>query len=128
MNELPANDEAKPVLWKQTDAGFYPALAFTLSQIAFSLPLLAVESIIYSIITYFMSGFVYDAGRYFFFLWNVFMDDAVFSVIFRFVSFVTANQFIAYQLGGPAVAITLLFSGMFFNLMMRLSLNYLQRS
>jgi len=39
------------------------------------------------------------------------MNDLVFSIVFRIVSFISPNQFIAQQAGGPSVGMALGFAG-----------------
>lgn len=52
------NDHALPVL----DAEMYAALPYALAQGDVEVPYLVIQTIIWSLITYFMMGFVLDAG------------------------------------------------------------------
>ena len=60
---------------------------------------------------YWLSGFADNAGRYFFLLLLLYLSSLTMSAIYRTVSFMTANQFIAQQLDSPITVISLLFGG-----------------
>ena len=109
--EIPFAAEGKSVVFKQQDAGFYSAGQYVWSVIICNLPLSIVESIIFSLLVYFMTAFTYEAGRFFFFLLMVWMTNVSLSVVFRCVTYGTRSQDIANQMSGPIVAIFFLFAG-----------------
>ena len=109
--EIPFAAEGKSVVFKQQDAGFFSAGQYVWSVIICNLPLSIVESVIFSIIIYFLTHFTYDAGRFFFFLLVVWMTNVALSVVFRCITYGTRSQDIANQMSGPVVAIFFLFAG-----------------
>ena len=109
--ELPDGDEKKPVVYKQMDAGHYPGWVWTLSAIVVSIPILITETLILTTIVYWATSFADDVGRYFFMLLCVFVSDLLMMMVFRMISYLSPNQFVAQQLGGPCVGLFMVFGG-----------------
>jgi hypothetical protein len=100
MSELPATDEAKPVVYKQVDSGFYPPVVYNLSVTLCGLPVAAVSTFILGTSIYWMTGFSNDVGRYFFFLLVIYSTDLMCGAAFRCISYLVRNMFVAQQIDG----------------------------
>ncbi len=64
MPELPATIERLPVVFRQRDYGFYPAWAYTVSMWLIKLPLGLADSILWTVIIYFLVGMTPSASQY----------------------------------------------------------------
>jgi hypothetical protein len=53
-----------PVFFKQRDLLFYPAWAFSLPSFVLSIPMSALESSIWTFMTYYVTGYAPEASRY----------------------------------------------------------------
>jgi hypothetical protein len=125
LTELPVASEARNVIAKQIDAGFYPAPAYTLSVNIMHLPITIIEALIFGqetcerimgacgtrsgrldayfisfsfspclcagTLVYWLPGFAPDAGRFFFFLFIMFLNSNALSVFFRGISYVSTT-------------------------------------
>jgi ABC-type multidrug transport system permease subunit len=111
LTELPVASEARNVVAKQIDAGFFPSLSYTLSVCLMHLPITIIEALIFGTLVYFMPGFTYEPGRYFFFLFLMFLNSNAISVFFRSISYVAKNPDIARQMDLPFIVIFVIFGG-----------------
>ena len=109
--EVPFAGEGKGVVFKQQDAGFYSAASYLWSVIIVHLPLSVVESCVFSLLIYFLCGFVYDAGRYFFFALTLWLTNITLSCVFRTLTHATRSTDVANMLASPTVATFMLFGG-----------------
>ena len=110
-SEIPFAAEGKSVSFKQQDAGFCSSSAYVWSLIIAHLPLSLVESFILSILVYFLSGFTYDAGRFFFYFVVVWLTGLALSCVFRCLTFASRSLAVAQLTSAPLVATFFLFSG-----------------
>lgn len=84
-----------PVFFKQRDLLFYPAWAFSLPSFVLSIPMSALESSIWTFMTYYVTGYAPEASRYislpkmnqFQSTRNAFNDPNVFSENFPLIVF-----------------------------------------
>ena len=111
LTEVPVASEARNVVAKQIDAGFFPASSYTLSVCLMHFPVTIVETVILSLLTYWISGFAADAGRFFFFLLIVLLNNNCLGVFFRSIAYYAKNPDIARQMDLPWVIIFLVFGG-----------------
>jgi hypothetical protein len=68
MGEMTMVLSDRRVYYKQAAASWYPGVAYILAIAATHVPIALVESVIFSIMVYFMAGLTLDAGRFFFFV------------------------------------------------------------
>ena len=111
MSELPATDEAKPVIYKQVDSGFFPPICYNLAVTLNGLPVAMVSTFILSSAIYWMTNFAPDVGRFFFFCLVVYCTDLLCGAAFRFISYSVRNMFVAQQIDGPCVGLFMVFGG-----------------
>ena len=111
MTELPVASEARNVVAKQIDAGFFPAPSYTLSVCLLHIPLTIVEALIFGTLVYWMPHFTSDAGRFFFFLLTFCVNSNALSVFFRSISYVAKNPDVARQMDMPFILLFVIFGG-----------------
>lgn len=102
LTELPVASEARNVVSKQIDAGFFPSGSYSLSVAALHIPITVVECLIFGSCLYWIPGFYADAGRFFFFLLVLVLNSNAVSVLFRSISYIAKNPDIARQMGTHA--------------------------
>jgi ABC-type multidrug transport system ATPase subunit/ABC-type multidrug transport system permease subunit len=111
MAEIPFSGEAKQVIFKQSDASFFPTWTYVLAVSLVHLLLAIPETFIFGSIVYFMTGFASNGGRYIFFVFILICVNLCMSKLFRLAAYVTKSNDVAQQLAGPLTAICLLFGG-----------------
>jgi hypothetical protein len=105
LSELPVASEARNVIAKQLDAGFYRASPYTVAACAMHIPVTLVESLCYSTLFYWLAGLEADGGRFLFHLLLCVMASNCMAVMYRFISYATPNPDIARQLDLPFVVL-----------------------
>jgi ABC-type multidrug transport system fused ATPase/permease subunit len=103
--------EAQKVIYKHVQLSYYNPLSYVISVVLCHFALLISETFIFTTIVYWMTGFAADAGRYFFFMLVIFCCNCAISTFFRWISYIVKNQYVAQQITGPFVGLSVLFSG-----------------
>lgn len=109
--ELPLASEFKMVVSKQVNAGYYSPAHYVSSVVLSHFPLAFVETVIFTLFLYFMSGFTTDAARYFIFMLVALLQNLAMSGMFRAVAWATDNADIALNMAAPTTAFAMLFGG-----------------
>ncbi|KAK4590785.1 hypothetical protein RGQ29_021103 [Quercus rubra] len=94
-----------PVFYKQRDILFHPVWTFTLPNMVLRIPISVLESIVWTVITYYSIGFAPEASRFFKQLLLVFLFQQMAAGLFRLISAVCRTMIIANTCG----SLTLLF-------------------
>jgi ABC-type multidrug transport system fused ATPase/permease subunit len=105
--------EYKNVVIKQSDASFYPSPPYVLSAALTSIPLTMVESIIMSLLVYFMSTFALEAGRWFFLVFTLILTSLALNSFYRVICFSVPSQEIAISIANPVTGILIIVCGFF---------------
>jgi len=111
FTELPAAFEGRNAVYKHLDAGMYPTLSYMVSIVIGFIPVMLAETILFSVILYFMVGLAEDAGRYFFFFLVLFITDFMLAALYRSVCYVTATIDQGQQVLNPVFNFMILFGG-----------------
>jgi ABC-type multidrug transport system ATPase subunit len=111
FQELPVAAEAKMVVVRQINAGFYPAISYTTAVNLLTLPLAILEAIVFGILVYFIPGFELDAGRFFFFLFLLLSVSSAMSQTFRTITYIAGNADVAQQMNMPFVMLFVVYGG-----------------
>jgi len=111
MSELPIAHEAKGVVTKQIEAGFFPTIAYSLSVAICNVPLTILEACIFGTLIYWIPGLTPDAGRFFFFLLVFLLSGNAMSVFFRCISYIAKNPDVARQMDIPFILTFIIFGG-----------------
>lgn len=97
--------------YRQVANGSYPAWTFVVAQFLAQLPFAALESIIFSMFLYWMSGLTIDAGRYFFFLLIAWLSDVFAATMLRCFALAAPSLIVAQMGPMPLIAILTIFAG-----------------
>ncbi|GLI71055.1 hypothetical protein VaNZ11_015971 [Volvox africanus] len=109
--QLPVTMELKKVWFKHRAAGFYPAYAQGMAMALSQLPLSILESVIFSLIMYFLVNFYRQPGYFFTFM--VIMASCSMSVssLFRYMACICPNMVVANAAVGFVFVVLILTSG-----------------
>ena len=111
LTELPVASEARNVVSKQIDAGFFPSLSYSLSVAIMHIPLTILECLIFGSLMYWLPGFHASAGNYFFYMLVLVLNSNALSVFFRCISYLAKNPDIARQMDMPFIVCFIVFGG-----------------
>lgn len=100
-----------PVFFKQRDLLFYPAWAFSLPSFVLSIPMSAVESSIWTVMTYYVTGYAPEASRFFKQLLLLFSVHQMSSGLFRLIGAVCKTMIMAYTGGSFLLLIVFMLGG-----------------
>jgi hypothetical protein len=113
MATLPMIFEQRAVFYKHSRGLFFPTPAFVLAQTVVMIPMQIFETISFTTIIYWSVGLSDDnyGGRYFSFMFIVFVFSLSVSQFFRLVASNVASSTIAQTLAGVVLILMVLFSG-----------------
>lgn len=102
---------AKPVLLKQRDKHLFPPSSYILAQAVEDMLLFMLESIVFSVCLYWLSGLTGRSINFFVFVlmnWSCMLSS---SSIFRFVSYVSPNQEVSMTISNFLILVWLITNG-----------------
>ncbi|KAL7162523.1 hypothetical protein ACSBR2_042921 [Camellia fascicularis] len=105
--ELSLTIQRLPVFYKQRDLLFHPPWVFTLPTFLLRVPISVVESIVWTVLSYYTIGFAPEASRFFKQLLVVFLIQQMAAGIFRLIAGACRTMIIANT--GGALTLLLLF-------------------
>ncbi|CAL5443910.1 unnamed protein product [Camellia sinensis] len=105
--ELSLTIQRLPVFYKQRDLLFHPPSAFTLPTFLLRVPISVVESIVWTVLSYYTIGFAPEASRFFKQLLVVFLIQQMATGIFGLIAGACRTMIIANT--GGALTLLLLF-------------------
>ncbi|KAL0085199.1 ABC-2 type transporter-domain-containing protein [Phycomyces blakesleeanus] len=88
----------RPVLKKHKQYALYRPSAFYIAQVIIDIPYALVQVFLYTVCSYFMSGFNLTAGKFFTFCIILFFINMTMNGFFRIFGAITSNFFLATQL------------------------------
>ncbi|KAM7480491.1 hypothetical protein LguiA_028704 [Lonicera macranthoides] len=109
--ELPLTMQRLPIFFKHRDLLFHPTWTFTLPNFLLRVPISMLESIVWTIMTYYTIGFAPEASTFFKHLLLVFLIQQMASAMFRFIVGVCRNVIIANTGGSLTVFLVFLLGG-----------------
>ncbi|KAI4325296.1 hypothetical protein MLD38_030708 [Melastoma candidum] len=99
-----------PVLYKHRDL-FHPAWTFTLPNFVLKIPISAVESLVWMVVTYYSIGYAPEASRFFKQLLLVFLIQQMASGLFRFIAGVCKTEIVSSSGGSLLLLLVLMLGG-----------------
>ncbi|KAL5757768.1 hypothetical protein ACOSP7_020379 [Xanthoceras sorbifolium] len=100
-----------PVFYKHRDLQFYPAWAFTIPNFLLRVPMSVLESIVWTVVTYFTIGYAPGASRFFKHLLVIFFIQQMAAGLFRLMAGVCRTMIIAHTGGALSLLILFLLGG-----------------
>lgn len=108
--QAPASYE-RGVMYRERAAGMYNELPFALAQCMIELPYNLLEAILFSCIAYWMMGFILDAGKFFWFIFVIYLTLNLMGFYGIMGVYVTPNLVFASVLSGFFYGFWNLFAG-----------------
>ncbi|PWA42268.1 ABC transporter G family member 35 [Artemisia annua] len=103
MAELPVVIERLPVIYKQRDLLFHPPWAYTIPTFLLGIPLSLVDSTVWTVVTYNITGFAPEVSRFFKQFLLTFLIQQMAGGLFRFIASVCRTMTVA-NTGGVLIA------------------------
>ncbi|KAF8583992.1 hypothetical protein K439DRAFT_1617076 [Ramaria rubella] len=105
FGEMPSQMMGRPILYKQTNYGFYRPAAIAIANMLADLPFSAIRILIFNIIIYFMTNLSRSAGGFFTFHLFQFTVFLAMQAFFRFFGVLCTNFNVAFSYAGkPSIA------------------------
>ncbi|KAI3789672.1 hypothetical protein L2E82_02474 [Cichorium intybus] len=100
-----------PVFYKQRDFLFYPSWAFALPSWIIKIPISFVETLLWTLLTYYLVGFDPNVGRFFKQYLLLLLVNQMASGLFRFIAAMGRNMIVASTFGSFALLILFALGG-----------------
>ncbi|CAI0467875.1 unnamed protein product [Linum tenue] len=101
----------RTVFYREKAAGMYSPLSYAAAQGIVEIPYIAVQTILYSIITYFMINFERDAGKFFMYMVFMFLTFSYFTFFGMMAVGLTATQSLSVVVSSSFYSLCDLLSG-----------------
>nr|XP_043611609.1 ABC transporter G family member 29-like [Erigeron canadensis] len=101
--ELPMVIERLPVIYKQRDLLYHPPWAYTIPTFLLGIPISMIESTVWTVVTYNITGFAPEVSRFFKQFLLTFLIQQMAGGLFRFIASVCRTMTIA-NTGGVLIA------------------------
>ncbi|CAD6951921.1 unnamed protein product [Tilletia caries] len=111
FSELPTQMGNRPILYKQQGYCFYRPASLSLAQLCAEIPFSFPRILIFSIILYFMTGLVREAGAFFAFFITVYITFLAMTALFRIFGTVCQSYDVAARLASIIITALVLFAG-----------------
>ena len=111
MSELPFAILFKVVAVRQTRSGMYPTWTYPLSSFLSMLPITVLETVVLSLIVYYMVGLAEGGGRWAFWALTLWLTNVVMGASFRVVGYIMPDFETAMVSSSPLFAVFVIFSG-----------------
>lgn len=98
---------SRAVAYKLTEAGLFGELPYVIAVLAASAPLAIATDVLFAVPFYFLVTLAMDAGRFFFFLLVVILQDFATSTLYRALSYAAPSEEGAMVACGLLIAVGL---------------------
>ena len=104
---------SKVVFFKQRDGAFFFASSFSIASFIAILPQLLAESVMFSSVTYWVSGLTASAARFFLFLATIFSASVTFTGMYQLVAALSPSGVVSNVASNALYSFVVLFNGFF---------------
>ncbi|EGG18231.1 ABC transporter G family protein [Cavenderia fasciculata] len=111
FSAIPILFESRDIFYIQRDGKYYKTIAFFLSQLITEFPIALIETIVFSVIMYWMCGLQRNAEKFIYFVLMLFATNLQTQAFFRMVSAFTPTPTVAAIVAPGIIAPLILFSG-----------------
>ncbi|TMW95972.1 hypothetical protein EJD97_008115 [Solanum chilense] len=111
FSELPLLIFRLPVFYKQRDNMFYPAWSWSLCSWILRLPYSVIEAVVWSFVVYWSVGFSPGAGRFFRYMFTLFVVHQMGMGLFRSIASIARVLVVSNTFASAALLITFLSGG-----------------
>ncbi|CAA2946671.1 ABC transporter G family member 29-like [Olea europaea subsp. europaea] len=100
-----------PVFYKHRDLQFHPAWVFTVPNFLLRIPISVVESVVWTVVTYYTIGLAPEVSRFFKHLLLVFLIQQMAAGLFRLIAGLCRTMIIAHTGGALSLLLVMLLGG-----------------
>ena len=111
MTELPFALFFKGVAVRQTRSGLYPTWTYPVSGFVSIMPITIIETLVLSLIIYYMAGLAKEGGRWAFWALTLWLVNVVMGASFRVVAYIMPDFETAMVASSPLFAVFVIFAG-----------------
>ncbi|KAK9700769.1 ATP-binding cassette transporter snq2 [Basidiobolus ranarum] len=111
QSELPNALQGRGILQKHKAYAMYHPSSFHIAQVVCDIPMNIVQSIVFTLCSYFMFGLDLRADKFFFYWFCVFMISMCMTAYYRLCGAISKNYFLASQLSGTIWIALLCYAG-----------------
>ncbi|CAK4892178.1 unnamed protein product [Aphanomyces euteiches] len=108
---LPAFMESREIFYKQRGANFFRTLSFVLAQSITQIPFSVVESVVFSSMIYWVSGFVAEAGAFLIYELILLVTNVLFASFYFFIAMASPDLHVAEPVSLVLILVFILFAG-----------------
>ncbi|KAJ0075707.1 hypothetical protein Patl1_34363 [Pistacia atlantica] len=101
----------RTVFYREKAAGMYSPMSYAFAQVAVEIPYIFAQCVVYGILVYAMIQFDWDAGKFFWYFFHIFVSLMYFTFYAMMAVAMTPNQHIAAVVAFSFYSIWNLFSG-----------------
>ncbi|OWZ19446.1 ABC transporter [Phytophthora megakarya] len=109
--QIPGIMSARGIFYKQRGANFYRTISYVLSSSMSQMPLIILETVVFSSIVFWMCGFTNSSGSFVLFATILCLINIAFSAFFFFLACASPNVNVANPLSSFTVVFFVLFAG-----------------
>lgn len=111
LSELMKAVSGRVVVARHKDYAFYRPSAVTLARVLLDIPVLAVQSIVFCIILYFMSSLDVEASKFFIYLLFVYLSTICITALYRMFAALSPTIDDAVRFSGIALNLLIIYTG-----------------
>ncbi|TMW67917.1 hypothetical protein Poli38472_007589 [Pythium oligandrum] len=108
---IPIYMAERDIFYRQRGANFYRTSSYVMAHLACQIPMSVIEAIILGTISYWLCGFVAEAGAYFIFLLILVLNSLIFTAMFFFLAAISPDLHVAEPISFVWLLLFALFSG-----------------
>eukprot|EP01119_Soliformovum_irregulare_P011474 TRINITY_DN2879_c0_g1_i1.p1 TRINITY_DN2879_c0_g1~~TRINITY_DN2879_c0_g1_i1.p1 ORF type:complete len:1443 (-),score=460.96 TRINITY_DN2879_c0_g1_i1:56-4384(-) len=109
--EMAGSFLGRPILEKQKSYAFYSPSAFYLAQVLLDIPILLVQVVLWTVIAYFMFGFDLVAGKFFIYLFGLYITALTIVQLFRLLAIPSKSMYVSQQVLAVILILLLVYTG-----------------
>eukprot|EP01113_Clastostelium_recurvatum_P049931 TRINITY_DN9334_c0_g1_i3.p1 TRINITY_DN9334_c0_g1~~TRINITY_DN9334_c0_g1_i3.p1 ORF type:complete len:1492 (-),score=487.16 TRINITY_DN9334_c0_g1_i3:90-4565(-) len=109
--ELPATFIGRRILQRHKSYAMYHPSSFYLAQVLLDIPLLLIQVVVFSCITYWLYGLDKDAGKFFIYITVLFLTALAITQLFRMLGYFSPSLFLSQQMLSLVLIVLLTYTG-----------------
>ncbi|PRP87448.1 hypothetical protein PROFUN_00659 [Planoprotostelium fungivorum] len=111
--EIPNTFFGRPVLQKQKTYAMYHPAAFHIAQVIVDVPIVLVQALLFSVISYWMYGLQAEAGKFFVYFFTLFITIMCLTAFFRALGNLSPSFDLSQQAMGVSIIVLFTYCGYF---------------
>ncbi|PRP75001.1 hypothetical protein PROFUN_07394 [Planoprotostelium fungivorum] len=113
QSEVPATFWGRSVVQKQKGYAMYHPAAYHIAQVILDIPILFLQVLLFSVISYWMYGLQAAAGKFFVYLFTLFITSMCLAAFFRCLGNLSPSLYLSQQIVGLFLIVLVTYCGYF---------------